>query len=248
MKQKKGFISKGLWVKLIEEIAEYFPESVVIPFWRGESLLHPDFCDLMELALKNLLRLHISTNGTLVDNDDLRLLAKCEFITFSIHTVLGYNNAKKFLDFKSVKRPITQISFVEGEASMKDIYSAVIGSPILEGFDSVRVYARHSEDGVFGSSGVKNGAERVFCPKLLDTLVIAYDGTISRCNHVWETEKGVNVHDFSIREAWGSNYIKRIREDYPDLKCGSCGQWTGHTRGESWQNDNGKIKHNHYGF
>ena len=246
IEQKKGYISKSLWIKLIDEVAKCSPESVIIPFWRGESLLHPDFCDLIELALKRSLHIHISTNGVLAGDEDFRLLAKCEFVTFSVHTISGYNNARRFLDFRSGKQPIAQISFVEGEDSMRDIYSSVVGSSNLEGFDSIRVYAQHSKDGVFGNSGAKNSVKRVFCPKLQGTLVIAYDGTISRCSHIWETEKEINVQDMSVREAWGSNCIKRIREDYPDLKCKPCGQWMGHTCGESWQNENGKIKHKRY--
>lgn len=246
--QKNGYISKNLWIKLIKEIAKYAPESVVIPFWRGESLLHPDFCDLIRIALQSSLRLHISTNGILIDDENFRLLAKCEFVNFSAHTTSGYDNARMFLKFRRGKQPITQISFVEGEESMRNICSSVVSSPDLKGFDSVRIYAQHSKDGVFGSSGKKTSAKRIFCPKLHGTLVIAYDGTISRCNHIWETEKKIHVKDISIREAWYSNCLKRIRQSYPDSKCKPCGQWTGHTCGESWQNENGKIKHNHFGL
>jgi len=246
IKQKQGYILKSLWVKLIDEIAEHSPDSIVIPFWRGESFLHPDFCDLLGLALKRSLRIHISTNGVLIDDEKFRLLAKCEFVTFSIHTISGYNNAKKFQNFRNSKHPIIQVSFVEGERSMKNIYSAIIGSPDLKGFDSVRVYARHSKDGIFGSLDKNTRTKRSFCPKLEDTLVIAYDGTISRCNHIWETEKRVNVREMSIRRAWCSNYLKQIRQDYPDSKCKPCGQWTGHTFGHSWQNESGNIKHKYY--
>ncbi len=246
MAQKKGHILKDLWVKLINEVAECSPGAVIIPFWRGESLTHPGFCDLMELALKNSLRIHISTNGILADGKYFRLLARCEFVTFSIHTIAGYHNARSFLKFRNAKQPVTQISFVEGEESVGDICSSVVNSPDLEGFDNVRIYAQHSKDGVFGSSGKNAGAKRVFCPKLQGTLVIAYDGTVSRCNHMWETEKEVNVKDMSIRNAWDSDCLKRIRQDYPDSKCGPCGQWAGHTCGDSWKNENGKIVHNHF--
>jgi len=246
IEQKKGYIPKSLWVKLINDIAKHSPGSIVIPFWRGESLLHPDFSELIEMALKKSLRIHLSTNGILAKDEVFRLLAKCEFVTFSIHTISGYNNAKKFLSFRNGKYPITQVSFVEGESSMKNICSVISSSPNLEGFDSVRVYAQHSKDGVFGSSDKKFKTKRTFCPKLEDTLVIAYDGTVSRCNHIWETEKDLNLRKMSIQETWGSSFLKRIRKGYPDLKCKPCGQWTGHTRGQVWQNESGKIKHKYY--
>lgn len=246
IEEKKGHISRSLWIKLIDEIAECSPESILIPFWRGESLLHPDFSDLIEIALKKSLRIHISTNGVLMNDEILRLLAKCEFVTFSIHTISGYNNAKKFLNSRNGKHPVVQVSFVEGERPMKDICSAIVASSNLEGFDSARVYAQHSKDGIFGSMDKKAKEKRIFCPKLEDTLVIAYDGRISRCNHIWETEKALNLRDMSIQEAWGSKCLKRIRQDYPDSKCEPCAQWTGHTRGQLWQNESGKIKHKYY--
>jgi radical SAM protein with 4Fe4S-binding SPASM domain len=247
IEEKKGYISKNLFTKIIGQIVKYSPESVVIPFWRGESTLHPDFCELIELALKNSLHVHISTNGEAIDDDDLKLLVKCEFVNFSIHTISGYDTAKRSLDFRSGKYPIIQASFVEGESSMKDVYSAIVSSPDLAGFDSVRVYIRHSKDGVFGSIEKKTDAKRIFCPKLLDTLVIAYDGTVSRCNHIWETEKGINANDMSILEIWNSTYLEQIRKSYPDQRCEPCGQWAGHTCGERWQNENGKIQHSQFG-
>lgn len=246
IKEQDGYISQNLWIKLINEIAENSPASIVIPFWRGEALLHPDFCNLIESALQRSLRLHLATNGADVDNKNLQVLAKCEFVTFSAHTVSGYNTAKKFLDARSGKHPVTQISFVEGENTMEKICPSIIKSHDLEGFDSVRIYAQHSKGGVFGSIGKKVSAKRTFCPKLQDTLVIAYDGKISRCNHIWETEEEINVKDVSIREAWVSRRLQLIRESYPDPKCKSCDQWLGHTFGESWRMESGKIKHERY--
>ncbi len=244
--RQNGYISKKLWFKLIRDVAKSSPQSVIIPFWRGESLLHPDFCDLIELALEKSLRVHISTNGTLLDAKNLSLLAKCDFVTFSIHTVSGYEAAKNFLGLRRGKRPITQISFVDDESSVKKISSSIIDSPYLQGFDSVRVYAEHTKGGVFGSSGKKFGFKRIFCPKLQDTLVIAHDGTISRCCYIWETERNIDVNDMSIRKAWDSQCLRKIRENYPDLKCERCDQWAGNTCGELWQNKNGRIKHNNF--
>ncbi len=244
--EKSGYMHKALWTKLINEIFEYSPDSVIIPFWRGESLLHPDFINFLELALDKPLRIHMSTNGTLINDESSQLLARCEFITFSIHTISGYNNAKEFLSSRRGKAPIIQASFVEGEEAVEEIRLSMINSPDLQGFDSVRIYAEHSKNGVFGSFAKQANVNRVFCPKLQNTLVIAYDGRISRCNHIWETEREVSVNKMSIAEAWDSNSLQRIRKDYPDAKCRPCGQWTGHTCGESWQKVDGKIKHNRY--
>ena len=66
MHHKKGYMQKELWDKLIEEIHRLSPQSVILPFWRGESLLHPAFADMLTFALDKGQKVHFSTNGTLM--------------------------------------------------------------------------------------------------------------------------------------------------------------------------------------
>ncbi len=46
-----GYMSKDLWQRLIDDIAKTEPDAIVLPFWRGESLLHPHFIELIKYAL-----------------------------------------------------------------------------------------------------------------------------------------------------------------------------------------------------
>jgi radical SAM protein with 4Fe4S-binding SPASM domain len=241
-----GFMSRDLWETLVDEIYRESPESIILPFWRGESLLHPAFAAFIGYALDKSLKIHLSTNGQVLRKEDAEALLKCEFITFSIHTAPGYKNAKKFLSMRKGMAPAVQISFVRGEET-EEIYNMITGMPGLDGFDSVRLYDEHTMDGVFGRSGRTHDIPRTFCPKLDDTLVIAYDGSISRCNHIWETEERIDIHNMSIKELWHSDILKNIREDYPDKRCAACDQWTGHTCGELWRTANGKVEHRKYG-
>lgn len=244
MKSSGSHISKGLWKKLIDEISHTSPHSTVIPFWRGESLLHPAFAELLEYALTRPLKIHISTNGHDLTKEQSHILARCEFVTFSIHTMRGYANAKKFLGDKKGKGPIVQVSFVKGEQTTDKILPEILASPDLSGFDSIRLYEEHTKGGVFGmATSVSAPVQRSFCKKLLNTLVIACDGTVSRCNHIWETENGIDLKETGISDAWTSDILKRIRKDYPDSRCGTCDQWIGHTLGESWRIVEGKVEH-----
>jgi len=243
IKDKKGLMAKALWKKLIDEIAERASETIVLPFWRGESLLHTDFIELMEYALNKSVRIHISTNGHLARGKNADVLARCEFVTFSVHTAIGYQHAQEFLLYKKGDQPTVQVSFVKGEKTTEKVLAEIINTAYLDGFDSVRLYDEHTKDGVFGKSDNPVKSERTFCPKLNDTLVIAFDGSVSRCNHIWETEREVNLNDISIKDAWESDNLKRIRESYPDARCAPCDQWTGHTCGESWRLVNDKIEH-----
>lgn len=242
-----GYMSKELWRKLIDEIYAASPDAIVLPFWRGESLLHPDFAELMAYALNKSCRIHISTNGHVLTDKQADVLAMCEFITFSVHTMKGYLNARKFLSTPKKGMPVVQISFVRGEKTADELLRKLVTAHNLDGFDSVRLYDEHSRGGVFGKSGHSPDTGRKFCPKLQDTLVVAFDGAVSRCNHIWKTEEEISLNNMSIKDVWSSKLIQKIRTDYPDASCMPCDQWTGHTCGESWRLVNGRIEHKVFG-
>ncbi|MFC5469716.1 radical SAM protein [Cohnella suwonensis] len=239
-----GFITEELWFKLIDDISRNSPDTVVLPFWRGESLLHPQFLRLLEYALSKSIRIHVSTNGLLIDEKFADLLCRCEFVNISIHTVSGLKQAQSFsklLKYKATKKPDVQISFVTGENTVRYLDDVIL-SRNLQGFDSVRLYKQHTINGDFGGIGTSLDVPRTYCAKLLDTLVIAYDGAISRCSHIWTPEQGPDLNQMSIQEAWESQVMEKIRKDYPDPYCAGCDQWMGRTLGESWRMEDGMVE------
>ncbi len=246
IEEHDGFMKMELWKKVVDEVMAEAPDAILLPFWRGESLLHPSFIEAIEYALDRGARIHISTNGQIVEGALARTLARCEFVTFSIHTGAGFENARAFLKLRKGGRPQVQVSFVAGEKTVDAYLDELVAAPDIMGFDSVRLYEEHTKDGVFGKSDAAVQGERTFCPKLVDTLVISSTGGISRCNHIWVPEQAVNVGEVSVREAWTSPVMRRIRDSYPDQKCAPCDQWTGHTCGEVWRKADGMVKHQVY--
>lgn len=45
-----GYMSRDLWRRLVNEIVRNEPDTIVLPFWRGELLLHPYFIALILYA------------------------------------------------------------------------------------------------------------------------------------------------------------------------------------------------------
>ena len=228
-----GYLKFELWKKLIDEISQKSPNAIVLPFWRGESLLHKEFIKFSEYALERYIRLHISTNGHYVEGEYAKTLAKYEFITFSLHTKLGFERAVAFAQRYKDNNNTIQASFVDCEEEMTDYFDEIKNTPDLLGFDTLRLYEEHSKDGKFGYSGKDIFQERTFCPKLTHTLVVASDGTISRCNHIWTTE-AQNVANTTIEKVWGDTVLASIRQNYPDAMCMPCDQWSGHTNGKAY--------------
>lgn len=237
IEKNSGYMDFKLWEKLINEIVTINPQAIVLPFWRGESLLHKEFISFSQYALNRNVRLHISTNGHFVKGEKAQILSEYEFITFSIHTIEGFENAVEFVkNYKSESNTV-QISFVDCEKELMPYLDKVINSNDLLGFDSVRLYEEHTKDGKFGYSGKNISFDRFFCPKLENTLVISYDGYISRCNHIWNTETE-DVNTQTIQNAWSSQVLSNIRKNYPDQLCMPCDQWSGNTNGKRWNKTN----------
>lgn len=246
VKETDGYMPETLFKKLINEIANENSNAIVLPFWRGESCLHPKFTELLNYALAKKLRIHLSTNGHFMDEKFMDIFYRCEFVTFSIHTDLGYKNATKLLENKPTWSTVTtQISFVDSEKSTaKYLGSCTTDNERLNGFDSVRLYTEHTIGGEFGKSKeLTLNKERHFCPKLTHTFVVSADGGFSRCNHIWEPEESGRLHESSIKELWKAERMQEIREKYPDEKCMPCDQWSGHTNGENWKIIDGKVVH-----
>lgn len=231
----------ALWRRLIDEIVGSASRTIVLPFWRGESLLHPEYCEMMEYALKHGIRLHMCSNGHLMTERHFEVMSRMEFVTFSLHTRVGYEKARAFAAHCRGKDIRIQVSFVDCEETAKSLLREITQLPDLGGFDSVRLYREHTKEGVFG--GGVGSAERTFCPKLNDTMVIAADGSVSRCNHQWRPSPKLSVVSQSIAEVWRSPAYDAVRKGYPDAKCASCDQWSGHTQGERWMLADGQVKH-----
>lgn len=244
IKENDGYMESTLFMRLVDEIALANKDAIILPFWRGESCLHPKFAELVQYAIDKELRIHLSTNGHYNSKENCAVFYQCEFLTFSIHTTKGFENAQTILANKPKDCTTTfQISFVDSEKTTAKYLQHCVNDSNLLGFDSIRLYTEHTRDGKFGKSSAQKEHTRIFCPKLSHTFVVSSDGYFSRCNHIWKTQKQHNLQECSIAEVWQCETMQAIRRNYPDTQCAPCDQWSGHTCGQSWQNHNGTITH-----
>ena len=220
-----GYMKGALWQRLIDECERQ--RMVLVPFWRGESLLHPEFEKMIEYALGRVSEIQFATNGYLINENNIPLLNQFDFLSISIHDRTAVERLRVLLHYRNNHKPVIQASFVESEKSME--WMEAVRSMV----DYVRIYKNHTLRGVFGKSDGLPG-ERSICPKLLRDLVIAYDGSVSRCCYVMETDKTLDVTRQSIAEVWNSPIYQQILKDYPDAICGQCDQWRGETLGERY--------------
>ncbi len=249
-----GMMDIDLYRKVIKESREHLPVTLV-PFFRGESLLHPHFLEMMKMAKEaDLGPIQLTTNAMLLDKKVAEELVAMgiDFISFSLD-VLGkeayeatriggeyervVRNVERFLDIRAARHsslPEVQISAVETEENraMMAAFTDYWG----ERADRVRVYPEHSSDGVLGS--IRGGKhlpsfeKRLPCRKVFTDMVICWNGDVAICNHDWDRREYIgNIGDTTIGEIWRGEKYREIRQRHNDGElendptCSGCDHW-----------------------
>ncbi len=236
---KIGFMSMELYKKIIDEASDHLPVKLVI-FFRGESLLHPEFIECVKYAKdKGIGPIQYATNAFELTNDmaDKLLETGIDFISFSLDTLdpeiyrksrlcgnldISRDNViylSKKCDEKRKKGlqvPTLQVSTVEIEEYMPE------QGKFIEFWkkyvDIVRVYYEHDDNGKLRNVEVQRlleeeVPERKPCRKLFTDLLVYWDGQLALCNYDWRGGlQGLNLNKMTIEEAWNSKLYEQLRE------------------------------------
>lgn len=236
MEVSLGNMKDELFKKIVDEMAEHKPIAMV-PFFRGESLLHPHFFELMRYAKdKGIGPIQFTSNGLALTEDRAEKLLDLEldFISFSLDTLdeqlylksrlhgdlaKSMHNVLHFIELcqerrkKSLKTPTIQVSTIDTPAykAGKDAFVKYW----RQYADIVRVYVEHDDYGGFRDKEVQKqfaGISHRPCRKLFNELVILYDGSIALCCYDWyEKHKIGDVNQQSLAEIWNGKPMEDIR-------------------------------------
>lgn len=254
MEKHQGYMDTRLAKRLIDEMAEYLPVCLV-PFFRGESLLHPDWAEILEYAKnRGVGPIQLTSNGMRLDRRAAQVILDLEidFISFSMDTVDPeiYEQTRRrsqydkvvqnILQFIELKRrrgktlPQVQVSSVAtelhrpGKEAFVDFWLPLV--------DRVRIYIEHSQDGHPGSIAepLPSFLHRLPCWKPYTDMIVYWDGQVALCNHDWTRDAARalgNVDRQSIAEVWNSPAYDRVREAHRSGKvssmppCDYCDHW-----------------------
>ena len=216
-----GFMDWGLFLKIIKQIRN--PGTDIILAWRGEPTLH---LNLYGMAYRSPVPVVIATNGTIPRNIPIELI---KAINVSIHNDKSLTGLTLITGNKPPQLKITA-SQVEGE--IPDALWRQVKA--VHGVDEFRTYQEHSAGGVWGA--IKSDSNKRFnlqgerqglCHRLETDLVIAWDGSISRCCYKWTPDfpDKLNANNMTLKEIWHSPELQGIRDRYPDHICSRCDQW-----------------------
>ncbi len=254
MEKHQGYMDTGLAKRLIDEMAEYLPVSLV-PFFRGESLLHPDLVEILKYAKnRGIGPIQLTSNGMRLNRETSQKILELEidFISFSMDTVdpeiyeqtrrrsryeKVVKNILKFVELKRQKGnrlPQVQVSSVATELHRPGMEAFVaFWRPLV---DRVRVYIEHSQDGHPGSiaESLPSFPHRLPCWKPYTDMVVYWDGQVALCNHDWTRDASQvlgNVARQSIAEVWNSPAYVGVREAHRSggvsslAPCDHCDHW-----------------------
>lgn len=232
-----GYMDMGLYKKVIDEASKHLPVKLVL-FFRGESLLHPQFADCLKYAKeKGIGPVQFASNGLALDGAmaDLMLEAGIDFISFSLDTLdpSVYKLSRKYGDLhtsmenvirlaekckerrrKGLPAPTLQVStieiedYIQGQQEFIEFWQQHV--------DIVRVYYEHDENGKFRNSEVLRElpqiSERQPCRKIFTDLLIFWNGELALCNYDWKGGIHLNINDMSVYDAWHSEQYNRLRK------------------------------------
>lgn len=238
MKYKIGFMDIAIFKKMINEISKYRDRSIVL-FRRGESLLHPEFIQILEYCKGKFEDIQLSTNAFLMNKSIAKVIHDCvTFISFSIELPERYKKYR-LLDYDTVLRNInyflsinkntkTQVSIVKTD-DIKQIDLEKFINQWQDKVDRIRIYEEHSKDGRFG--GLPNsGGQRKPCIKPFNDILIFWDGKVGRCNHDWGEKPLCDIANQTIKEVWNSSIYNDLRKQHislsiDDIVCKKCDSW-----------------------
>jgi hypothetical protein len=239
-----GYMSMDLYRRIIDEASKHLPVKLVI-FFRGESLLHPNFLECIAYAKeKGIGPIQYATNAYQLSHEmtDKLIVTGVDFISFSLDTleadiykksrlhgdlnvsidnVIYISEKCKELKRKGLTPPTLQVSTIEvdeympGQKKFIEFWKKYV--------DIVRVYYEHDDNGKFRNHHVQEMLEaeipkRQPCRKVFTDLLVYWDGELALCNYDWRGGlNGLNLNNMTIQEAWDSEIYEKVREMH-----GSC--------------------------
>jgi len=212
MKYPLGDMSLSLLRKIVEQLPQ---ETVIVPFFRGESAFHPYFVEAFKM-LRRFDEVQMATNGDFltVSKQDA-ILEACSFVSYSLHMPslpADLLDVARFLDEARSKGLSTQVSILETEIPAGSKQALVDGW--LQYVDRFRVYVEHSKEG-FGDVESKyrklNG--KWGCLKPFTDMVVYWDGTVALCNHDWDNQDPLgDLNTQTVEEVWNGEKYRQIRK------------------------------------
>ena len=192
MTYAQGFMAPSLFKKIIDEMST-LGITTLVPFFRGEALLHPEFAPLMASAKDRGLTIQLATNGSILSRELAEKLVAMglDFVSFSLDTLdLQAYRSQRQGELAHALDGLENLLKARGERNLPQIQVSAVDTGLTEeakfqfinhfqsqsGVDRVRIYPQHTHGGRFGSLDRPGSAVRKPCLKPFREMVVYWDG------------------------------------------------------------------------
>lgn len=225
---KKGVMSFDILKRIIDEGRDNNLYGVKFNI-RGEPLLHPQLPDFVRYAKdKGLIDVYFNTNGMLLTEKVSQSLIETGLdrlsISFEGYTKDMYERYRVGAKYETVLSNIQNLQSLKKKLGVEHpkIRIQTVMFPDIEPiFDEYQnFWAKRVDEVAF--LDYKNMREKKkgiryhwACPQVWQRMAIWWDGTILPCNHDDEGSLRLgNIQETSIKEAWHSEKLNRIRKKH----------------------------------
>ena len=235
-----GYMDLELFKSIIDQSQEY-KDMIFVLHRRGESMLHPNFNEMLNYISGKFKEVQMATNATKLTEDKYESIVNgLDFLSFSLDTPERFNQTRlpanyervekkilKFLDFNK-GRVKTQASMVK-TLDTTDEMCIEFTNIWKDRVDRVRIYEEHSVDGEFGSL-INPREVRKPCVMPIYEMLIYDNGVVARCNHDWNSDGMGDVTKNTLKEIWMNPKYIDLREQHlsqhlTDSVCSKCDSW-----------------------
>jgi radical SAM protein with 4Fe4S-binding SPASM domain len=232
MKRHKGYMSEGLFKKIVDEVAG--KTEFIYLHGMGEALLHPKFFEFARYVSGKGMKTSVSTNTTLLnEKNSLGLLENIDFLTLPIDGVDKevYEKIRKGANFdknlKNVKR-VLMLKRDTGSDCYIDIQFVMQDTNKAKGINLWKLFTKE-EISVINSNRIKpvyvspeDNAEKIIhrhpCYFLWSIMIVQWDGTVNLCCMDYEGDiKLGDANKSSIYDIWNGEEITSLREYHKKL-------------------------------
>jgi len=236
-RKKTGYISKALFESCVDQLSELELEALNLEF-AGESLIHPDFKDLLKYAVHKrdngkIASVGWTDNGMLFNQSiaDLVVSLKVDWINISLDGIgkvndsirLGSNykvienNIKYLLEKRgSAKKPIVLLNIVDHgktENQKLEFYREWVHL-----VDEIELIPSILPNNTWESkntltTNLKIAPPPAFCHIPLDTIIICWDGKVTGC--CFDSKIDMILGDAtkeSIKQIWQGPKFQQLRK------------------------------------
>lgn len=235
--RKKGFMDWDLFRQVVDEMAPHV-ETTTLHIW-GEPLLHPRLPDMIAYCRSRGLRVEISTNGVLLDEEKSRAVLSAGpssiYIGMDGFTKETYeqirrqadfettvSNIRRFLELKTeggYREPFVNLQIIE-MAPTQDEIELFRRQWQVPGVDRVHIKAFDSwgnqieEIAELRPDQPDVPAHRYPCPNLWYHVHIYWDGTLVSCDRDFDAQTNLgNVRD-GVMKAWNGPLMADLRRKH----------------------------------